>query len=65
VFAVKRGIWHQAADRTTFIKRLDELRVVRNNAMHFNPEPVPVDAVEQLRYILKLLKDFGVLITAS
>lgn len=45
-----------------FIKRLDELRVVRNNVMHFNPEPVPADAVEKLRYILKLLRDFGGLI---
>jgi CBS domain-containing protein len=50
-------------DRGTFIKRLDELRVVRNNVMHFNPEPVPAEAVEQLRYILKLLRDFGGLIT--
>lgn len=49
-------------DRATFIKRLDELRVVRNNVTHFNPEPVPADAVEKLRYILKLLRDFGGLI---
>jgi hypothetical protein len=46
-------------DQTTIIKRLDELRVVRNNVMHFNPEPVSVGAVEKLRYILKLLRDFG------
>jgi len=50
-------------DRATFIKRLDELRMVRNNVMHFNPEPVPEDTVEKLRYILKLLRDFGGLIT--
>jgi hypothetical protein len=50
-------------DRATFIKRLDELRVIRNNVMHFNPEPVPSDAVEKLRYILKLLRDFGGVIT--
>jgi CBS domain-containing protein len=50
-------------DRATFIKRLDELRVVRNNVMHFNPEPVPAEAVEKLRYILKLLRDYGGLIT--
>ena len=43
-------------DRTTFIKRLDELRVVRNNVMHFNPEPVSVGAVEKLRYILKWVR---------
>jgi CBS domain-containing protein len=50
-------------DRVAFVKRLDELRVVRNNVMHFNPEPVPADTVEKLRYILKLLRDFGGLIT--
>jgi CBS domain-containing protein len=49
-------------DRAAFIKRLDELRLVRNNVMHFNPEPVPPDAVEKLRYILKLLRDFAGLI---
>lgn len=46
-------------DRATFIKRLDDLRVIRNNVMHFNPEPLPGNAVERLRYILKLLRDFG------
>lgn len=51
-------------DRAAFIERLDEVRVGRNNVMHFNPEPVPGDAVEKLRYILKLLRDFGGLITS-
>ena len=46
-------------DRTTFIKRLDDLRVIRNNVMHFNPEPLPANTVDRLRYILKLLRDFG------
>jgi CBS domain-containing protein len=50
-------------DRATFIKRLDELRVIRNNVMHFNPEPPPANTVDRLRYILKLLRDFGGLIT--
>jgi CBS domain-containing protein len=50
-------------DRAAFVRRLDELRVVRNNVMHFNPEPVPADTIEKLRYILKLLRDFGGLIT--
>jgi CBS domain-containing protein len=49
-------------DRATFTKRLDELRVIRSNVMHFNPEPVPADTIEKLRYILKLLRDFGGLI---
>jgi CBS domain-containing protein len=46
-------------DRATFAKRLDDLRVIRNNVMHFNPEPLPENVVERLRYILKLLRDFG------
>lgn len=46
-------------DRSIFIKRLDELRMVRNNVMHFNPEPVPPDTVDKLRAILKLLRDYG------
>ncbi|MGH3278296.1 MAG: hypothetical protein ACRDNW_04070 [Trebonia sp.] len=50
-------------DRATFIKRLDELRVIRNNVMHFNPEPLPANTIDRLRYILKLLRDFGGLIT--
>lgn len=50
-------------DRVTFINRLDELRVIRNNVTHFNPDPIPDDAVEKLRYILKLLRDYAGLIT--
>lgn len=50
-------------DRATFIKRLDDLRVIRNNVMHFNPKPLPTNTVERLRYILKLLRDFGALTT--
>jgi hypothetical protein len=46
-------------DRGTFIKRLDELRAIRNNVMHFNPEPLPANTVPKLRYMLKILRDFG------
>jgi CBS domain-containing protein len=46
-------------DRVTFIKRLDELREVRNNVTHFNPDPLPDNTVEKLQYILKLVRDFG------
>ncbi len=46
-------------DRATFIKRLDELRLIRNNVMHFNPEPRDPQSVSKLRYMLKLLRDFG------
>ena len=60
------GCWAKLGwplDRVTFIKRLDELRVVRNNVTHFNPDPIPDDAVEKLRYILKMLRDYAGLIT--
>jgi CBS domain-containing protein len=46
-------------DRATFIKRLDDLRLIRNNVMHFNPEPRDPQAVQKLRFMLKLLRDFG------
>lgn len=46
-------------DRATFVKRLDELREIRNDIMHFNPDPVPADAVDKLRNILKLLREYG------
>lgn len=50
-------------DRSIFIKRLDELRIVRNNVTHFNPDPVPAGTVEKLRSILKLLRDYAGLAT--
>lgn len=45
-------------DRAAFVKRLDELRGVRNDVMHFNPDPVPADSVEKLRNILNLLRQY-------
>ena len=49
-------------DRVAFINRLDELRVIRNNVTHFNPDPVPPGAVHQLRYMLNLLRTYGELL---
>jgi hypothetical protein len=46
-------------DRATVVKRLDELRGIRNDVMHFNPDPLPQDAVEKLRNALKLLHEYG------
>jgi hypothetical protein len=45
-------------DRVAFVKRLDELRGVRNDVMHFNPDPVPADSVEKLRNILRMLRQY-------
>lgn len=58
-----RDLWEKLGwsrlDRATLVQRLDELRSIRNNVMHFNPEPVPPNTVERLGNILKLLRDFG------
>lgn len=45
-------------DRVAFVKRLDELRGVRNDVMRFNPDPVPADSVEKLRNILGMLRQY-------
>ncbi len=45
-------------DRTAFIKRLDEIREIRNDVMHFNPDPLPEDAVNKVRHMLKLLRGY-------
>jgi CBS domain-containing protein len=46
-------------DRAIFIKRLDELREIRNKVMHFNPDPLPPKAVGRLRSFLQLLHEYG------
>jgi CBS domain-containing protein len=43
--------------RSAFVKRLDELREIRNEIMHFNPDPLPADAVDKLRNILRVLRE--------
>ncbi|WP_410664666.1 CBS domain-containing protein [Amycolatopsis sp. lyj-84] len=45
-------------DRSAFIARLDEIRIVRNSVMHFHPDPVPEDAVEKLRRFNRLLHQY-------
>lgn len=44
-------------DRKIFNKRLDEIRKIRNDLMHFNPEPFPEGAVGKIRRVIKLLRD--------
>ncbi|WP_217711485.1 CBS domain-containing protein [Actinomadura sp. NAK00032] len=56
------GMWEQLGwplDRPTLGKRLNELREIRNDVMHFNPDPLPLDAVGKLRNALKLLHEYG------
>lgn len=46
-------------DRAVFCKRLDELRDVRNDVMHFNPDPIPTDTIAKLRGVIHLLREYG------
>ena len=46
-------------DRGTFVKRIDELRELRNDIAHFNPDPVPEDTVEKLKHMLDVIRMFG------
>jgi hypothetical protein len=46
-------------ERAIFVKRLDELREIRNDIMHFNPDPVPPDAIAKLRSFSALLRSYS------
>lgn len=45
-------------DRTTFVRRLDEIRRLRNDITHFNPDPLPPDAMNKLRSLMLFLKHY-------
>ena len=36
-------------DRVTFIKELDQVRAIRNDVMHFDPDGILPDQLERLR----------------
>ena len=46
-------------ERKAFIARLEELNDVRNNVMHFNPDPVPALAAEQIRALTRLIRQYA------
>ncbi|MFJ8939798.1 CBS domain-containing protein [Streptomyces sp. NPDC102365] len=47
-------------DRKVFIDRLDEIRKIRNNVMHFNSsDPLPKGDVDKIRNLNKLLREYG------
>jgi hypothetical protein len=48
--------WH--IDRATFVHRLDEIRRLRNDITHFNPDPLPPDAINKLRSLMLFLKHY-------
>jgi CBS domain-containing protein len=44
--------------RAAFIKRLAEIREIRNDVMHFNIDGVPQHDVDKLRNMLRLLREY-------
>lgn len=46
-------------DRAAFVARLDELRQLRNDIVHFNPDPVPDGTVNMLRHMLAAIRTFA------
>ena len=46
-------------DRSVFVQRLKEIREQRNDMMHFNPDPLPPEAVPKMRHFLKLLRELS------
>lgn len=56
-----REMWRSLGwplDRSAFIERLEEIRLIRNKVMHFHSDPVPQDAVEKLGNFNKLLRNY-------
>ncbi|MGQ4366119.1 restriction system modified-DNA reader domain-containing protein [Streptomyces sp. SAS_272] len=56
-------LWQQLGwplDRKVFIERLEEIRRIRNNVMHFNSsDPLPKGDVDKIRNLNKLLREYG------
>ena len=46
-------------DRRVFSERLEEIRAIRNNIMHFNGDPLPSDVLGMLKNFLSLLREYS------
>ncbi|MFE7561979.1 CBS domain-containing protein [Kitasatospora sp. NPDC057500] len=46
-------------DRKVFGERLDEIRKIRNDLLHFNPDPLPENAIEKIRNMINLLREYA------
>lgn len=44
-------------DRKVFTERLAEIREVRNDIMHFNPDPLPTDLIAKLRSFIQVVRE--------
>lgn len=57
-----QDLWNRLGwplERDVFVRRLNELREIRNDVMHFNPDPLPLDAVTKLRNAIRVLHEYG------
>ncbi|MGW4786739.1 restriction system modified-DNA reader domain-containing protein [Streptomyces sp. NPDC004230] len=45
-------------DRAAFTRRLDEVRKIRNDLMHFNPDPLPDTAEPHIRAVIDILRSY-------
>jgi CBS domain-containing protein len=53
------GLWRQlgwSIDRSVFRQQLEVIRTIRNDVMHFNPDPPPEGTVEMLRRTYDLVR---------
>jgi len=46
-------------ERGLFVKQLDEIRQIRNDVMHFDPDGIPDEDVEKLRRFVRLMQDLA------
>ncbi|MEO7193444.1 MAG: CBS domain-containing protein [Pseudonocardiaceae bacterium] len=46
-------------DRVTFVNRLVKVRDIRNDVMHFNPDPLPPATMRQLRELIKIVHRYS------
>lgn len=57
----KPALWERLEwpiDRRVFIRRLDDIRQIRNDIMHFNADPLPDNAVSTLRNFAHFLRSY-------
>lgn len=55
-------VWSQigiAVDRKSFVKTLEQVRTIRNDVMHFDPDPIQDSQMETLREFVRLLQAVG------
>ena len=56
------AMWDRLAwplERKTVIARLEEVSAIRNNVMHFNPDPIPPRATAQIRNLTTVIQKFS------